>query len=531
MNKHKRKLKLKKFNFHPIVTFILLTFGTLVLSWVLSLLEIQVSYNEINVNTLELESKLVSVENLLNFEGLKYIISNAAKNFAGFTPLSNLLLGLIGLSVAYATGFIDAFTRRITLNINNKTLTFIIILLGTISSLVNDIGYIILIPISAIVFGANKRSPILGIIAAFCGVAFGYGTTIFVGSMEVNLIPDTTAAARLVDSLYHVELTSNLIIMIVSTFITSIIGTIIVEKIITKKIHNFKSKEVDATTKEIDIAAIKESEQEKLEIDSRERKGLKKSLLCAIIFIACFVYMLIPSLPFSGLLLDLNEQTYLKQLFGDNSYFQDGFTYMISIFFVVVGIVYGITAKTIKNDKDLITKVVNYFNNIGSLVILLFFAAQFIAVFKKTNIGTVIVAFSTKLISEFSFSGIPLIICVMLLVAICNLFITTPLGKWSILAPAVVPLMMQSNISPQFSQFILRAADSMTKGITPLLAYFAIYVGYLNMYNTDKNAISIKKAIAYIMPYCIIMAITWLLIIVGWYILGAPIGIGVSSTL
>lgn len=529
--KNKKKLRLKKFNLHPILTFILLIFGTLILSFILSLLQIQVSYNEININTLELESKLVSVENLLNFEGIKYIISNAAKNFAGFTPLSNLLLGLIGLSVAYASGLIDAFTRRITLNINNKTLTFVIILLGTISSLINDVGYIILIPISAIIFSANKREPMLGIIAAFCGVAFGYGTTLFVGSMEVNLIPETTAAARLIDSLYHVELTSNLIIMIISTFITSIVGTIIVEKIIAPKLHNIKSKEYDNSTKEIDISAIIKSEQDKLEIDSRERKGLRKSLIFGIIFIICFIYMLIPGLPFSGLLLDLKEETYLKQLFGKNSYFQDGFTYMISLFFIVVGIVYGITAKTIKNDKDLISKSVDYFSKVGSLIILLFFASQFISVFKATNIGTVIVAYTTKLISEFSFSGIPLIICTMLLIAVCNLFITTPLGKWSIMAPVVVPLMMQSNISPQFSQFILRAADSMTKGITPLLAYFAIYVGYLNMYNTDKNSISIKKAISYIMPYCIIMAITWMLIIVGWYILGAPIGIGVNSTL
>jgi len=531
MKTRKRTLKLKKFNFHPIITFILLIFATLVLSWILSILQIQISYNQININTLELESKLVSVKNLLNFEGLKYLISNAARNFAGFTPLSNLLLGLIGLSVAYATGLIDAFTKRITLNINNKTLTFIIILLGTISSLINDIGYVILIPISAIIFSANKRNPILGIIAAFCGVAFGYGTTVFVGSMEVNLISDTTAAARLIDPLYHVELTSNLIIMIISTFITSIIGTVIVEKIIKKKVHNIKSKDIDTSTKEIDINAIKETEQNKLEIDSREKKGLRKSLFVAIIFIIFFIYMLIPGLPFSGLLLDLNEDTYLKQLFGSNSYFQDGFTYMISLFFIIVGIVYGISAKTIKNDKDLISKVVAYFNNIGSLVILLFFASQFIAVFKETNIGTVIVAITTKLISEFSFSGIPLIICVMLLISVCNLFITTPAAKWSIMAPAVVPLMMQSNITPQFSQFILRAADSMTKGITPLLAYFAIYLGYLNMYNTEKAPISIKKAISYIMPYCIIMAITWVLIIIGWYILGAPIGIGVSSTL
>ena len=220
MKDKKKKLKLKKYNLHPVISFILLTIFVVILSGIISGLGIQASYKEINSQTLEVQSKLVSVENLLNYNGLKYIISNAAKNFAGFVPLSNLILALVGLSVAYSTGLIDAFTRRITLNIDNKKLTFLIILFATISSLINDVGYVILIPLSAIIFSTNKRSPLLGVITAFCGVAFGYGATIFVGSSEVNLIPDTTLAARLIDSSYHVGLSSNLIIMIVSTTVS-----------------------------------------------------------------------------------------------------------------------------------------------------------------------------------------------------------------------------------------------------------------------------------------------------------------------
>lgn len=527
----KKTLKLKKFNIHPIFMFIILTIVVVILSGIFSVLQIQATYNKINANTLELETVLLTVENLLNYDGLKFIIGNAAKNFAGFTPLSNLLISLIGLSVAYATGLIDAFTKRITLNIDNKKLTFIIILIATISSLINDVGYVILIPLSALIFSANKRNPILGIITAFCGVAFGYGATVFVGSMEVNLIPETTAAARLIDSNFHVSLTSNLIIIIVTTIILSLIGTIIIEKIIAPKIGKAKQAEVDFSTKEINLDSINESEQNKIEIELREKKGLKRAFIVAIIFAICFIYMLIPSLPFSGLLLDMSETTYLKQVFGENSYFQDGFTYVISLFFVITGITYGISTKSIKNDKDLINKCGEYLSNLGVLIALIFFASQFIAVFRKTNIGPVLVALATKLISQLSFSGIPLILIVVILIAICNLFVTTPIGKWEIMAPVVVPMMMQSNISPQFAQFILRAADSMTKGITPLLAYFVIYIGYLNIYNSDKETITIKKAISYIMPYCLIIALSWLLIIIGWYLLGVPIGIGVNSTL
>ena len=529
---NKKKLKLKKFNIHPIIAFILLTFLVILLSGLFSIFGIQVSYNQINMVNLELETKLVSVENLMNFSGLKFIISNAAKNFMSFAPLSNLLISFIGLSVAYATGLIDAFTRRITWKIDNKKLTFLIIFLSTVSSIINDVGYVILIPLSAIIFSSNKRNPLLGVITAFCGVAFGYGATIFTGSAETYLIPDTTAAARLISPGYHVQLTSNLFIMIVSTLILSIVGTIIIEKIIAPKFSRVKSAEISDATKEINIQEIKETEQNKLEIDSREKKGLKKALIVGLIFILLFAYTIIPGLPFSGLLLDTKENIYLKQLFGDNSYFQDGFTYMISLFFLISGLVYGNTAKTYKKLNDIIKKCAEYLSSSGTLILILFFASQFIAVFKKSNIGTVFVAFSARLISELSFSGIPLIIVVMLLIALCSIFVTTPTSKWSILAPVVVPLMMQSNISPQFAQYILRAADSMTKGITPLLAYFAIYIGYLNIYkNNDDEPITIKKAISFVIPYFLIISIVWILIIIGWYILGAPIGIGVNSTL
>ena len=528
---NKKKLRLKKFNLHPVVTFIILTFLTIIVSWILSAFDIQILYNQVNKINLELETKILSVENLFNYKGIKYIISTSAKNFMGFTPLTNLLISFIGISVAYASGLIDAFTKRITSKIDNRKITFLVIFIATISSIINDVGYVILIPLAALIFKQNRRNPLLGIIAAFCGISFGYGATIFVGSSDINLISDTTAAARLISSNYHVQLTSNLIIMIASTIILSIVGTFIIEKIIAPKIAKQKQKEFDGATKEINILEIKETEHNKLEVDLREKKGLRKAFIVSIIFILLLGYSIIPNLPFSGLLLDMSEKTYLKQLFGNNSYFYDGFTFIVSMYFVFCGISYGKGAKTFKNINDLINKCANYLGSCGTLIFILFFSSLFIATFKKSNIGNVIVAFSTKLISELSFSGISLIIIVMILIAICSIFITTPNGKWAIMAPVVVPLMMQSNISPQFSQFILRASDSMTKGITPLLGYFAIYIGYLNIYNSDDKPITIKKAISYIVPYFSIIAICWILIIIGWYILGAPIGIGVNSTL
>ena len=107
--------------------------------------------------------------------------------------------------------------------------------------------------------------------------------------------------------------------------------------------------------------------------------------------------------------------------------------------------------------------------------------------------------------------------------AICGIFVpgTT---KWTILAPSVIPVLYQANISPEFSQFMYRAADSMTKGVSPFLSFFVIYLGYLNIYNNSKESISIKKSLSFIMPYFSIICITWFLIVVLLYLVGLPIG-------
>ena len=533
--RNKRKLKLKKYYFHPITVYLILTFLLLILSAILSGLQMQATYNTISPTTNELENTLVTVENMLNFDGMKYIFSNAMTNFLSFAPLGMLLLTLFGLSIAKSTGFLDTLCKRCLIKIDNKILTFIVIFLATISSLINDVGYVILIPISAMLFLLNNRNPHLGIIAAFAGVSFGYGVSIFVGSMEVNLIPDTTTAARLIDASAHISLTSNLFIIIAFSLILSIVGTIIIEKIIAPRLGKYKEKEELSKTEElvvIDEIDAKELEQQKIEKERREKRGLKAAIITGIVVVILFIYSIIPNLPYSGMLLDMEEDTYLGQLFGPNSYFQDGFTYMMALLLTLVGIAYGIGAKTIKNDKDIINGCKETFAPMGEILMLIFVVAQFTSVFRETNIGTVIAYWCANAIGNIGFTGLPLIIFAIIMIGLANLFVPTPSAKWQIFAPVMVPAFMQSNLSAQFAQFILRAGTSITAGITPLLACFAIYIGYLNIYNQDKSKpITIHKSIGYVLPYFVIIAATWILLIIGWYLIGLPLGPGVYATI
>ena len=530
--KEKRKLKLKKFYFHPITVFLFLTFLTIILSGILSAFEMQATYNTVNPNTNELEPTLVAVKNLFSFDGMKFLIGDATTNFLSFAPLGTLLLALIGITIAEATGFIETLSKRYFIKMPKEVFTFIIIFVATISSLINEVGYAILIPLAALIYFINGRNPILGIITAFCGVAFGYGVTIFVGSMEVALMDYTRTAAWLIDDNMHIALTSNLIFIIATSILISIIGTIIIEKIIAPKIGKYKKEEEFAKTEQYRVINLEEEEQKKIEKDKYEKRGMRFALITGIVVILLFAYMLIPGLPYSGMLLDMNEETYLNQLFGDNSYFQSGFTYLVTLLLVFMGLAYGIGAKTIKNDKELIEEIGNKFSKTTYIFVLIFVVSQFISVFRETNIGTIITAWLASLLETLEFSGIPLIIVTLLIIALANFVLPSATTKWMIFAPIVVPMFMQSNISPQFAQIVMRIGNSMTNGFTPILASFVIYLGYLNIYNLNKNKpITIRKSLKMITPYFLIITAAWILIVVGWYITGLPIGPGVYPTL
>ncbi len=528
----KKKLRLKKFYFHPITVYLILIGLTIILSGILSSLEMQATYDVVNKNTLELESTLVAVENMFSFDGLKFIISNAAKNFLSFGPLSSLIISLIGITIAEATGLIEVFSRKYLKKIPKGTLTFLIILVATISSLINDVGYTILIPLIALVYFIIGRNPILGIVTTFCGVAFGYGVSIFVGSTEVALINYTKLSSMLIDETSHISLTSNLIFIILTSIILSIVGTLIIEKIIAPKIGKYKKEEDTMATEQYKSISLEEEEQKLIEQEKNEKKGLRCSMIVGIIVVLIFIYSLLPNLPSSGMLLDMNENTYLNQLFGDNSYFQDGFTYMVALFFILTGLAYGIGSKSIKSDKELIERANNRFSQVGSVLMLMFVVAQFIAIFKKTNIGIIITSWLANLLEFLNPTGIPLLILTVVFIALSNFVLTGAGTKWMIFSPVVVPMFMQSNISPQFAQVVMRAGDSMTNGYTPFLASFVIFLGYLNIYNLNKEKpYSIKRALNLITPYFLIISITWILIIVGWYILGLPIGPNVYPTI
>lgn len=505
-----KKIK-KEFKLHPALLFFTLTILIMIVSSIGSILNLETSYYNVNSINGSLESKIVVINNLFNRTGLQYLISNMITNFISFAPLGNLIVGLLGVGVAYKSGYLNSLFGILSKKISKKTFTFIVVLLGILSSMFFEVGYVILIPVSAILFMNLGRHPATGVCASFAGITFGYGANIVVNGLDSMLYSYTTLSASILDKSYNVNIYGNIIFMIISTIAIAYLGMVITERYIVPKLGRY---------------VFDESEYfDAMIVTKKEKKGVLIALLTSLLLVLVLIYSIIPGLPFSGLFLYLKDNLYVNQLFGENSYFSQGVVFLFSLLLIISGLVYGLRVKTLKNNKDFVDAMSYYLKDVASILVLIFFASQFCLIFKQTNIGVFIVSSLTELLNQLEVSGILLVIIFFVITMISTIFVPAASTKWAILSPVVVPMFMQSSLTPEFAEAVFRAADSSVKGVTPLFTYFVIFLGFLQIYNKKKDeVVSLTDAISLMMPYAIAFTILWFVIILAFYIIGIPLG-------
>lgn len=511
MNKEKTKMTL-----HPVMSFLILSGITILLSGLLYLLEFQQTVYTINATTLEYSTELVEITNVFSLEGLKYIFSSTVSNFVNFAPLSSLIIILIGFGVMEKSGFLKTAITFLTKKMKKNTVTFILVFMSVIASVMGEISYIIILPLSAAIFKYGKRNPALGLIAAFAGLTCGSGISFIFTSIDSSLLSQSLLAARVLDINYRMASISAIFIMAVAVILLSFIITWITENVIAKRLNNVVNED--------------EENEDKL-LTRRELRGLLFALFATSLYVIIILYNIIPGLPFSGNLLDNTQILYIDKLFSYNSFFSNGFVFVVSMFFLLLGLFYGLGARTIKNNKDFVDALGHSLDGIGKTLVIILAASLFISIFKYSNIGTVIVAYLTSLFRNINFQGLPLVILLFVVSAIATIFIPTSITKWSIIAPTVVPVFMNAGITPEFAQVIFRFGEGITMGLTPIMAYFVIYLAILDKNNPEEKPISLWQGIKFQVPYAVATAIVLLVLIVLWYIIGLPLGINGSTVL
>ena len=498
----------KKIKLSPIMMFIILIFGTIILSGILHLFNFQTEYTTVNKATNDLVNNVVEVKNILSGSGIKHIVTTAVSGFVNFAPLGALIIVLIGIGILEKTGFMETFFTVLTRNSKRYTITFLLVLISLMFSILGDIGFVVMLPIGALLFKYGRRNPLGGIIASFASLSFGYGINLFLSANDSNLLDITLNAAKLLDNNYTISTFFLLFVMIVALIVVSLVFTNITEKRIMPKLQRV------------------DSDQKEVVITNKELRGLVIGIGFGIAYILLIVYMIIPGLPLSGTLLDASGTKYIDMLFGVNSLFNKGFIFIVTMLFVIIGLGYGVVTKSIKNNNDIAESLGTSLDGIGNILVLLFFASLFINVFEESNIGLVITGGFAKIISSLNFTGIWLIIIVFIAVAIANIFVPSSIVKWNMLSGSIIPLFMNASISPEFAQALFVASDSITNGLTPLFMYFVIYIAFMEKYNKSDETITLFGSIKYMIPYAAYITIIWFVIIIAWYLIGIPLGIG-----
>lgn len=478
---------------HPATLFFLLTVVVVIASAVVAQFDVGVVHPK--------TGETVTPVNLLSVDGLQRIMGGLVTNFTGFAPLGTVLVALIGIGVAEHSGLIGACLRIVVLNAPRFLLTPIVVFAGVMSNMASEIGYVLLVPLAGLLYVAAGRHPILGIAAAFAGVSGGYSANLLLGTIDPLLSGLSQEAAQIVDPEYTVSPAANLFFMQASTPLVTLLGWFVTEKIVARRFPDGDYGRGD----------------EKIEpLSAAEKRGLAYAGLATVVLTALVLWATVPA---DGALRIAGESDVLKSL----APFLHGIVALIFVAGGLVGIAYGVGAGTIRNDTDVVNGMSKSMGTLASYLVLVFFAAQFVALFNWTQLGLIFAVEGAEFLKAVGLPKIPLLLCFILLTAVVNLAMGSASAKWALMAPVFVPMFMLLGYSPEVTQTAYRVGDSVTNIISPMMSYFALVIAFLQRYEPKAG---IGTVVATMIPYSITFLLGWSVLFALWIALGLPLGPG-----
>ena len=483
---------------HPAVIFVILIAIVAVLSHILYLMGASVTFESINAETDKVEHVTAAAKSLLTSDGIRFMYENVVKNFMDFNAVGVIIVAMLGVGVAEASGLVAASIRKLVQVAPRRWITYILVFIGIISSIAADAGYLVLIPLGAAAFLSLRRHPLAGLAASFGGVAAVFSVNILIKPLDGILTGITNDAIHLLDPSKSIDLTANFWFSVASVFMLTIVVSLVTDKVVEPRLGKYNGE----MPEEAGAGLTRE--------ESRGLKYTMWALLGALVFFALL------SLPPGAVL--RNPET--GGLIG-NSPFMNGLIVFITILFLVMGVAYGIGAGTIKGMKDITSAMEKAVAGLGPLIFLLFIISQFLALFNYTNMATLAAVKVGDGLEHVGLGPLPLLVGFVIVTLILDVIITGAIPKWAIFAPIFVPLLMRLNVEPAAVLAAYRVGDSPMNSITPMNAYFALIVSFAAKY--QKSA-GVGTLVALMLPYVVVISIVWIILLVIWQVLGIPWG-------
>ncbi len=501
---------------HPVTLFAALALLILLVSGLAEALDWQVADPRPAGVAGRAEDGTIRAVSLLNPEGMRRIAMNLVTNFTGFAPLGTVLVALLGVGVAERSGLLGALLRALVLGAPRNLLTAVVVFASVVSNTASEMGYVVLIPLAAVVFRAVGRHPLAGLAAAFAGVSGGYSANVLIGTVDPLLAGITTEAARIIDPSYapgaanEIPATANYLFMLVSTFMITAIGTLVTTRIVEPKLGAFDPSQA--------ADDLEDPEEGLKTLSPEEKRGLK---LAGVTVLAMLGGLALLALPENGWFRDPAANALL---IDDLRPMLRSVVSLIFVFFIVPSIVYGRVTGSVRNDRDVIDGMGRSMSSLGPYLVLVFFAAQFVSFFNWTNLGTITAVVGADLLTRFDLTGPIVFVPFILMCCFVNLMLGSASAQWAVTAPIFVPMLMTVGYSPEVIQAAYRIGDSTTNIITPMMSYFGLILAVAMRYD---RKLGIGTLIATMIPYSISYLIGWVTLFYVWvFALGLPVGPG-----
>ena len=447
-----------------------------------------------------------TVRNLVDAEGIKWILTSALRNFLDFPPLAIVLVAMLGIGVAERTGLFPALLKLLVRVTPAWALSPVVVFIGVNSSAASDAGYVVLPPLAAGVFALTGRSPLVGIAAATFGVAGGFSANLMVTSLDPLLSGLTESAARSIDPTARVLPTCNYLFMIASTFLLTGIGWWVTERIVAPR---FDRAAIDRQVQQGGLDAGG------LVMQPGEVRGLIMALVSFLVVGGALLAMAImPGGPLTG---EVPHHSTGRPV----PTWSEALVPMIMLLFLVPGVAFGLVSGEIRSDRCVARRMGDSMSGMGTYLVLAFFAGQTIAWFKQSNLSVLLGVEGGELIKAMGFGQGPMLASIVVVVAILNLVVSSASAKWAFLAPILVPMLGTAGMSPDLVQVAYRVGDSCTNPIAPMNAYLVIILVAIRRWQPDAG---LGTLIALLLPYCIWALVLWTVFLVVWNALGIPLG-------
>jgi aminobenzoyl-glutamate transport protein len=559
---------------HPVTLFALFALGIVVVSAIATAVGLDVPDPRPEGSAGRSADGLIAARSLLSAEGFRWMATSLVTNFTGFVPLGTVLVAMLGVGVAERSGLLSAAIRGLVLAAPRNLVTVVIVFASVLSNVASEMGYVVMIPLAAAIFHSIGRHPLAGLAAAFAGVSGGYSANLLIGTVDPLLAGITQEAARFVDPTYEVHPAVNWYFMAGSTFLITAIGTWVTVRIVEPRLGRWDPSgaepgldhdanleplspaerrglrgaglaslacilgivwlagvritdpvTIPAGTTWTEVAALDDAARETLEAAGaaayRAGEATVEVRLPREDGIAGTWHALTLGLPGHGVLRDpdlggLMPSPFLRSVVA-----------MILVFFVVPGFVYGRMTGSMKDDRDVIDAMAGSMSSLGLYIVLVFFAAQFVAFFKWTNLGGILAVEGSELIKAMGLDNPLVFIPFILMCCFVNLMLGSASAQWAVTAPIFVPMLMKIGYSPEVIQAAYRIGDSTTNTITPMMSYFGLILAFATKYD---RKLGIGTLVATMLPYSICFLVAWIAMFYLWvFVFGIPVGPGAPT--